>query len=105
MIFAGSIITVNKDMLEEADELLKSYDEIEVYTVSDDYQAVVAIETKGNKELEALTNELNTHDSIIEISHHYVYFGDEVQRMIDKGESPKELEELFRSYRGDPAES
>ncbi|MGE4497573.1 MAG: chaperone NapD [Deferribacterales bacterium] len=97
MIFTGSIITFEEGGREAGLEALKAYPQIEIYASSDDgMTAVAAIETENTGTLEQITNSLKKDENIKDIAHHYMYFGEEVEKMLERGEAPA-LEELFKS--------
>ncbi|QAR32042.1 hypothetical protein EP073_01080 [Geovibrio thiophilus] len=100
MIFTGSIINFEDGKKEAALEVLKTCPQIEVHTFSEDGRsAVVSIETEDSKELEAITDRLKKESSIKDIAHHYMYFGEETEKLLSESAQSPELGEFFKSAR------
>ncbi len=82
MIYAGSIITIEKEHFEAVKLLLEEYPQVMMFTQSDDKtQLVVSIEEESSHGLETLCSRLKDHPEIIDIAHTNFFFGDEVEKM------------------------
>ncbi len=96
MIYSGTVIATFPEKHGEAIEYLKQFKEVEVFTSSDDKkQIVTAIETENHKTLEILCEKIKESDLIVDVSHHYFYFEDEVKRMIEEGKS-QDIEQMLK---------
>lgn len=83
MIYSGSVVYVEEKNLDRAKEILKSYDEIEVFAVSDDKtQIIIAIETEDDRTLEELCRNVKENAEIAEIAHHIFHFEDDVEEIL-----------------------
>ncbi|GAB1536023.1 hypothetical protein ADMFC3_16540 [Geovibrio sp. ADMFC3] len=100
MIFTGSIISFEAGQSAEALKLLEKFPEIEVHTFSEDgNNAVVSIETNDSKALESITDKLKKADGIKDIAHHYMYFGEETEKLLTEDAASTELGAFFKSAR------
>jgi nitrate reductase NapAB chaperone NapD len=89
MIFTGSLVNVLPDRLDEALEHLEKFEQVEVFTISDDkLQIVVAIEAESEDSLELLCKTITASPAIIAISHHYFNFEEEVESIIKEEKIP-----------------
>jgi nitrate reductase NapAB chaperone NapD len=96
LIYSGTVIVIFPEKYNETIRYLKQFKEIEVFTSSDDKkQIVTAIETKNHKTLEILCEKIKESDLIVDVSHHYFYFEDEVKRMVEEG-NLQETEQMLK---------
>lgn len=85
MILTGSVITCIKGSLLEVVDFLKSFEQIDVHTFDEEKSVVVVtIEEESDSTLDELCKKLQEHPSIIQVSHHYFNFEDEIDK-INKG--------------------
>ncbi len=100
MIFTGSIITFAEGKKETALEMLKAFPQVEIHSFSEDgLNAVVSIESTDSKELENLTETLKKDSTIKDIAHHYMYFGEETEKLLAEGNENPDLGQFFKSAR------
>ncbi|MEF3255575.1 MAG: chaperone NapD [Deferribacterales bacterium] len=86
MIFTGSLVTYITGRLDDAINYLKKFQQLEIHTVSEDKCGiVVTLEAENEDQLEDICQRIKNHDAIIDISHHYFNFEEEVDK-IRKGE-------------------
>ena len=99
MLYTGSIITIDKENREQAVSLIEGYPQIEIHTFSaDGLTAVVTIEAEHSKELEELTEELQKNTLITDISHHFMHFGEESEKLLNNI-GIDETSDFFKSAR------
>lgn len=86
MLIVGSVVDIIFGMEDKIIPVLKSYTEIEVYSVTDDRKSIIVVfEVKDEKELERICEKLKSHDEIINIVHHYCNFEETIEE-VEKGE-------------------
>jgi len=99
MIYSGSIVFVKPENLEAAKAVLSQFTEIEVHAVGEDQtQIVVSIETENDNNLEELSKKIKSYDEILDIGHHIMHFGEDVDAIL-KGEKMPDIKAFQRSRR------
>ncbi|ADR19777.1 chaperone NapD [Calditerrivibrio nitroreducens] len=85
MILVGSIVACLKDTTHSVADVLKDYPNIDIHAIDEKKSnIVITIEEESDSKLEELCKKLQEHPCIIQISHHYFNFEEEVDK-IDKG--------------------
>lgn len=85
MILTGSLINFIKGSLHDVLDFLRSYPQIDIHTYDEEKSViVVTIEEQSDTSLDDLCKQIQSHPSIIQISHHYFNFEEEVDK-IEKG--------------------
>jgi nitrate reductase NapAB chaperone NapD len=91
ILIVGSVVNIEKGSTKKAIEILKNYNEIEVYSTSEDgLRVIIVFEVDSEETLDRICNELKQHDEIIDIGHHYCNFEDAIEK-IEKGEITPEM--------------
>ena len=99
MIYSGSVIFIDPSALDEVEEILAEFDEIDIHTTSEDNkQIVISIEVEGDETLDELTKKLKSYEPILDVGHHIMHFEEEVQDIID-GKKIPDLKAFQRSKR------
>ncbi|AJF05542.1 chaperone NapD [Geoalkalibacter subterraneus] len=89
MIIAGSLITIEENSYDEVLEALQAYPEVEFYTASEDGRSlVVVITTENDHTLDDLCQQIKTHPQVLDVSHHYFHFEEEVEEIRATGKKP-----------------
>ncbi|MGC8767705.1 chaperone NapD [Calditerrivibrio sp.] len=85
MILVGSVVTCLKDSTNSVAEVLKDYPNIDIHAIDEKKSNIlITIEEESDFKLEELCKKLQEHPFIVQISHHYFNFEEEVDK-IEKG--------------------
>lgn len=82
MIFAGSIVTIEKGSLAAVKSFLSGFPQIEIHQQTEDgRQLVIVFEIRDDKELEALCQSLKENPHILDVAHHYLNYEEDVEEI------------------------
>ncbi|MCX8083804.1 MAG: chaperone NapD [Calditerrivibrio sp.] len=82
MIISGSVVACIEGSLKEVSDFLLEYPQIKVYAASEEKNSIIiVIEEETDAALQALCKKLQEHPKIIQISHHYFNFEDEIDKI------------------------
>lgn len=99
MIYSGSIVFVKPEDIDDARTVIAQFPELEIHAVGEDStQIVVSIETEDDTRLSELVAQLKNHECIMDVGHHIMHFGEDVDKILS-GEKTPDISAFQRSKR------